>query len=108
MKPCIIESPYAGDVAANKAYLQRCIRWCADQGMTPYASHQMLTDALDDTDPAQRELGLQLGRDMTETLLTAGATVFFFVDFGISPGMARMRQYLDTRGVSYWFVSGVL
>jgi hypothetical protein len=45
---------------------------------------------------------------MTETLLTAGATVLFFVDLGVSPGMARMRQYLDTRGVPYRFVTGVL
>jgi hypothetical protein len=108
VKPCIIESPYAGDIAQNKDYLQRCIRWCAEQGMTPYASHQMLTDALDDTDPAQRELGLKLGRDMTETLLTAGAKVLFFVDLGISPGMRRMQDYLDARGVNYHLVSGVL
>jgi hypothetical protein len=32
----------------------------------------------------------------------------FFVDLGVSPGMARMRQYLDTRCVPYRFVTGVL
>jgi hypothetical protein len=102
MKPCIIESPYAGDVARNKAYLQRCIKWSAmEQGMTPYASHQMLTDALDDTDPEQREFGLQLGSHMTNILLAAGAEVLFFVDLGWSPGMHRMQDYLDQRRVPY-------
>lgn len=104
MRPCIIESPYAGDVVRNKAYLQRCIKWCADQQMTPYASHQMLTDALDDTDPAQRALGLALGRDMTEILLCHEAEVFFFVDLGMSPGMKRMQEHLDSRLIGYRFV----
>lgn len=108
MTPCIIESPYAGDVARNKAYLQLCIRWCDDRNMTPYASHQMLTDAFDDTDPVQRERGILLGWAMTEALIGIGAKVLFFTDLGWSPGMNRMRDRLDARGVPYRTVTGVV
>lgn len=108
MTPCIIESPYAGDVARNKAYLQRCILWCIAHGMTPYASHQMLTEALDDMSPEERELGLSAGWAMTEALIGIGAKVLFFTDHGWSPGMNRMRDRLDARGVPYRAVTGVV
>jgi hypothetical protein len=89
MKPCIIESPFAGDVQANKAYLQNCIRWCISHGWTPYASHQMLTDALDDLNPEQREQGMRAGIDMAKTLaFMNGAPWLFFVDRGFSGGMS--------------------
>jgi hypothetical protein len=107
MTPCIIESPYAGFVDRNKAYLQLCIRWCIAHGMTPYASHQMLTDALDDRAPAARQLGLAVGWDMTEALIGIGAEVLFFVDLGWSPGMELARDRLDARGVPYRLVTGV-
>jgi len=87
MTPCIIESPYAGDVARNRAYLQRCIRWCLAHGLTPYASHQMLTEALDDLDPEQRAQGLAAGVAMARALVDAGALHLVFVDLGVSAGM---------------------
>lgn len=88
MTPCIIESPYAGDVAENKAYLQECIRWCLAHGYTPYASHQMLTEALDDTNPEQRKQGLDAGLAMSHALAGKTAPWFWFIDRGVSRGMA--------------------
>ena len=88
MTPCVIESPYAGDVPANTAYLQRAIRWCLANGMTPYASHQMLTGALDDLDPEQRAQGIAAGVAMARALVVgAGALHLYFVDRGVSAGM---------------------
>lgn len=90
MTPCIIESPYAGDVSGNTAYLQRAIRWCLANGMTPYASHQMLTGALDDLDPAQRAQGIAAGVAMARALVVgAGALHLFFLDLGVSHGMVE-------------------
>ena len=89
MTPCIIESPYAGDVPANVAYLQRAIRWCLANGMTPYASHQMLTAALDDLDPVQRAQGIAAGVAMASKLMRAGAWHLYFCDLGVSRGMVE-------------------
>jgi hypothetical protein len=83
MRRVILESPYAGDVATNRAYLQRCIRDCLSRGEAPFASHQMYTDALDDSDPEQRKLGMLAG---LRWLWCADAVVVYS-DRGISPGM---------------------
>ena len=37
------------------------IRDCIARGESPYASHQMLTEALDDTNPIERNAGIQAG-----------------------------------------------
>lgn len=79
----IIESPYAGDLARNKRYLQRAILDCIRRGESPYASHQMLTEALNDLDPAERRVGIEAGfawREATEKTVV-------YEDYGISTGM---------------------
>ncbi len=98
-KPVIIESPYAGCVPLNKAYLQGCILHCLANGETPYASHQMLTDALDDTDPRSRELGIRAGLDMRSFLVEHGATVAYYTDLGWSNGMTAASSPLLANSV---------
>lgn len=93
-RPVIIESPYSGDVARNRRYLQSAIRDCLRRGETPYASHQMLTDALDDNIPEQRELGISAGFAMRDLLVSQGATVAFYIDHGMSSGMLRSNKTL--------------
>jgi hypothetical protein len=83
MKRVIIESPYAGDIARNKAYLQACIRDCLNRGEAPFASHQMYTDALDDNDPEQRKLGMLAGLRWA----WCADAIVVYGDHGISPGM---------------------
>jgi hypothetical protein len=57
----IIESPWAGDTAANAEYLRRCLVDSLGRGEAPFASHRMYTSALDDADPEQRERGILAG-----------------------------------------------
>lgn len=62
MKPLVvIESPYSGDVEGNLQYVRRCIRDSLSRGEAPIASHALHTQFLDDTDPAQRALGIEAG-----------------------------------------------
>lgn len=87
----IIESPYsaptAEGIARNRRYLDACILDCIRRGETPYASHKMLTDALNDASPAEREQGIQAGFEMREALV--GALTVLYLDLGLSDGMAR-------------------
>jgi hypothetical protein len=92
MRLVIIESPYKGDVTRNLRYLRACIRDCISRGESPYASHRMLTDALDDDDPGERELGITAGlawrkatwddQDGTHRVIPV-----FYLDLGWSGGM---------------------
>ena len=97
MKLVIIESPYAGDVERNLRYLDTCIRHCIARNESPYASHKMLTTALDDRDPAQRAIGIETGlawrRRADERL--------FYVDLGWSTGMKAAKDLYKSEGLSY-------
>lgn len=84
MKRAIIESPFAGEVERNKEYLERLLRWAIQNGFTPYASHKMLTDCLDDLNPAERLLGISGAHAWREV---ADVTIVG-MDYGISDGMA--------------------
>ena len=89
----VIESPFAGNVALHRAYLQEAILDCLERGESPYASHQMLTDALDDHKPHERALGIVAGLRMREVLLGAtGCKVAYYTDLGWSRGMLAARH----------------
>lgn len=56
-----VESAYAGDVVANRAFLREALQDSLSRGEAPVASHAYLPDVLDDSDPEQRSIGLQAG-----------------------------------------------
>lgn len=89
MRLVIIESPYraatVSDAERNKLYLQDCIRDCLRRGESPYASHQMLTDALDDQDDAERRIGIAAGLEWWR----AASAAVFYTDLGWSEGMLK-------------------
>lgn len=63
-----IASPYAGDVERNIEFARAACQHCIEQGYTPIAVHLLYTQpgVLDDTNPAERETGLKLGRHVLE------------------------------------------
>lgn len=83
MIPVILESPYAGDVEGNRAYLRACIRDSLSRKEAPFASHAIYTQALDDTVPAEREMGIHAGFAWR---VRAVKTVVY-TDRGLSAGM---------------------
>lgn len=85
MKTVCIESPLAGDFARNIAYARACLRYCLEQGVSPYASHLLLPQVYNDLSPEQREAGIQAGLAMGNQCDER----WVFVDFGWSDGMAR-------------------
>lgn len=79
----VLESPYAGDLVRNKAYLNACIRDSVARGEAPFASHQMYTDALDDTVPEERHAGIGAGIAWGGQASQRAV----YVDLGVSKGM---------------------
>jgi len=101
MRRVIIESPYAGDVAANEEYARRAMRDCLTRGEAPLASHLLYTQpgVLDDLDPRDRALGIEAGLVWGSL---ADATVAY-IDRGVSEGMrlGMARAFLDGRPVEF-------
>lgn len=79
----VIESPYAGDVEANKAYARRCMLDSLSRGEAPLLSHLLYTQVLDDTDPEQRHRGIRAHKSW----IVVCDKVVVYADRGISDGM---------------------
>jgi hypothetical protein len=99
----IIESPYAGEVELNVAYLQSCLRDSLLRGEAPFASHGLYTQpgVLRDDVPEERELGMRAGfawRDAAELTV-------FYVDRGFSGGMVRALNECMRRDYPFEFRS---
>lgn len=90
----VVESPYAGDVERNTAYLRAALRDCLDRGEAPFAAHGLYTQpgVLDDEDPEQRALGIAAGFAWGRAATWAGGRRVFYVDLGWSRGMELARE----------------
>lgn len=91
-----IESPLAGDFPRNIAYARAALRYCLMRGVSPYASHLLLTQVYDDLDPAQREAGIAAGLVMGNLCDVR----WYFTDFGMSDGM--QRAFEQTHCIQPW------
>jgi hypothetical protein len=85
MKLVIIESPYAGDIAANVDYARACVADALARGEAPFASHLLYTQPgiLRDEVPAERQKGIAAALAWYRG---ADAAVVY-TDRGISRGM---------------------
>lgn len=101
MRRVIVESPYAGHVAANESYARQALRDCLLRGEAPIASHLLYTQpgVLDDQIAEERELGIEAGLVWGAL---ADATVVY-ADRGISRGMELgiARAEAEGRPVEY-------
>lgn len=104
MKLVIIESPYAGDIAANEAYARNCMRRCLLSGETPIASHLLFTQpgVLDDQLPDERALGIAAGLEWRRV---ADYSIFF-CGRGWSRGMLAALASAKAEGRPYFVRDG--
>lgn len=96
MQRVVVESPFKGDRVRNKRYLEFCLRDCIYRGESPYASHKLLTDCLDDDDPEERRLGISAGFAWRSV-----AGHVFYIDLGWSTGMILAKDLYDKEGIPY-------
>lgn len=85
MRLVLVESPYAGDVVTNLAYVRAAMADCLRRGEAPFASHALYTQpgVLRDEIQEERTLGIEAG-------LTWGAkaeATVVYCDLGMSSGM---------------------
>ena len=92
MRLVIVESPFRATLERteyqHRLYLSHAMRDCVMRGESPYASHGLLTESLDDDDPVERALGIKCGWAWAEK----ADAVVCYGDLGISPGM---RESID-------------
>jgi hypothetical protein len=94
MKRVIIESPYAGKISDNTAYLKRCLRDSIDRGEAPLASHLLYPYVLREDLQAERQLGIELGYEWWY----GARCIVFYCDKGWSPGMKAALERAQRTG----------
>lgn len=90
----IIESPYAGDVPGNTAYLKRCLRDSIARGEVPFASHGLYPNCLNDLLVSERIIGIKLGYEWWDV----ADAIVFYLDRGVSNGMYMALQRAEALG----------
>jgi hypothetical protein len=94
----VIESPFRGcpeySNAKAKLYLTACIRDSIDRGEAPFASHRMYTQALDDSVPEERKIGISVGLQFHRV----AERIVFYTDLGWSDGMMQARGLAEAVG----------
>ena len=94
MKLVYIASPYAGDVQSNTEAAKGYCRAALEEGAIPISPHLLYPQFLEDSDPAERNLGLKAGLELLarcEELWVCGPE--------ISPGMSREIQFARGLGL---------
>lgn len=93
----IIESPFAGNIKNNLAYVRAAMKDCLERGEAPYASHALYTQegVLNDNIKEEREQGIEAGFAFRRV---ASRTVVY-EDLGISQGMRYGIQHSTGVGV---------
>ena len=87
-------SRYAGDIEHNVRVALALCRMAVEAGLAPFAPHLLFTQFLDDTDLAQREIGISLGLRFMEVC----DVVWVYSGEGVSDGMRREIEHARRLG----------
>lgn len=99
MKIIYVASPYAGDIEKNTEFAKNACRFVMEQGHAFFCPHLLYPSFLDEHNPQERQLGLDMGLNMLKTC----DELWCFGD-RISGGMMNEieeaeRLYIPTRRV---------
>ena len=64
MKLIYVASPYAGDIKQNTAFARKACRHVMNEGHAFFAPHLLYPQLLDDSNPQERQAGLDMGLAM--------------------------------------------
>jgi hypothetical protein len=93
----IVESPFAGEIETNRRYAIEACADCFRRNETPFASHLLYPQILDEHSKSDREKGIVAGY----AFWPLASKIVFYVDNGWSPGMKRARQRAENLGYAW-------
>ena len=99
-KVVYIASPLSGDVKRNLQFARQACRYAISEEMTPFCPHLLYTQMLDDSNPEERQLGIDLGNRMLRL-----CDELWLCGDRISPGMAGEKEMAERLGIPVRSVS---
>ena len=100
MKLIYVASPYAGNIELNTAFAREACQFVKNEGHAFFAPHLLYPQVLHEDDPADRQLGLVMGKEM----LAKCDELWVFGDF-ISPGMAGEVELAGQCGIPVRYIT---
>ncbi len=95
IKPLVyIASPLSGDVEQNLEFARKACRYAIEQDVAPFAPHLLYTQMLDDSSPAERQLGVEMGNQML-----ALCDELWLCGDRLSAGMADEKALAEQLGI---------
>ena len=91
----IIESPYMGNVKSNVAYARKCMSDSLLRGESPFASHLLYTQVLDDNKDIERLTGMFRAFNWYRH----ADLMAVYIDRGISNGMKMGMEVAEKLGI---------
>lgn len=95
MKLVVIESPYKGNNEANKKYARLALLDSLERGESPFASHLLYTQVLNDSIPKERKKGINAGLAIYDKADLCAV----YTDNGFSSGMIDGIKQAEKKGV---------
>ncbi len=89
-----IASPLSGDVEQNLEFARKACRYAIEQDVAPFAPHLLYTQMLDDSSPAERQLGVEMGNQML-----ALCDELWLCGDRLSAGMADEKALAEQLGI---------
>jgi len=81
-------SPFSGDMDANRQKAIEYCRYAVECGAAPVAPHLLFPQFLDDTVPAERELGMNMGLELLDN-----CSALWVMGDTVSSGMKAEIEY---------------
>jgi hypothetical protein len=91
----IIESPYKGKIKQNLSYAKKCMFDSLMRGESPFASHLLYTQVLDDAIKKQRTMGM----DRAFNWYKHADLMAVYIDKGVSDGMKKGMEIAEKFGI---------
>lgn len=99
-KVVYIASPLSGEIEQNLRFARQACRYAIAEGTAPFAPHLLYTQMLDDTDPEERQAGIDMGKRILER-----CDELWLCGDRISPGMAEEKEFAESLGIPVRSVS---
>ena len=84
----------------NLQFARQACRYAISEGVVPFAPHLLYTQMLDDSDPEERQLGIDMGNRMLRL-----CDELWLCGDRISPGMAGEKEMAERLGIPVRSVS---
>ncbi len=102
MKLIYVASPYRGNVEKNTEFAAMCCNYAIGEGVNVYCPHLFLPKFLDEYNPIERKVALELGKDMLKK-----CDELWVFGNEITSGMQEEIDFAKSRNIDVVYIGSI-